>query len=270
MHPALIYDCTPHFVHFAYKFTGKERDAESGLDNFGARYYASNMGRFMSPDWSEAPDPIPYANIANPQSLNLYSYGANNPLSNIDDDGHCYGEVKYSVFTCIADFFKNLLGGSGNGGNGGNHGDVPDYWPNENGRQLTAELGRRAPAATKMIEAQGVIAVASVAAPVAIVGASGAGVSSLGLESMSSGALNDAIGPTQRILLREFLGDSMKGAQSALQNPEAPEGLTPRSLEIYKEIARRVIARGPGAPGYAVQAARLAAIEKVLEKMVKK
>jgi RHS repeat-associated protein len=33
-----------------HKFTGKERDAESGLDNFGARYNASTMGRFMSPD----------------------------------------------------------------------------------------------------------------------------------------------------------------------------------------------------------------------------
>jgi RHS repeat-associated protein len=33
-----------------YKFTGKERDAESGLDNFGARYYGSSMGRFMTTD----------------------------------------------------------------------------------------------------------------------------------------------------------------------------------------------------------------------------
>jgi RHS repeat-associated protein len=33
-----------------YKFTGKERDTESGLDYFGARYYASSMGRWMSPD----------------------------------------------------------------------------------------------------------------------------------------------------------------------------------------------------------------------------
>jgi RHS repeat-associated protein len=33
-----------------YKFTGKERDSESGLDYFGARYYGSNMGRWMSPD----------------------------------------------------------------------------------------------------------------------------------------------------------------------------------------------------------------------------
>ena len=49
MQTSFIYDCTPHFMYFAYKFTGKERDAESGLDYFGARYYASNMGRWMSP-----------------------------------------------------------------------------------------------------------------------------------------------------------------------------------------------------------------------------
>ena len=33
-----------------HHFTGKERDTESGLDYFGARYYTSSMGRFMSPD----------------------------------------------------------------------------------------------------------------------------------------------------------------------------------------------------------------------------
>jgi hypothetical protein len=32
--------------------TGKERDTESGNDYFGARYYASSMGRWLSPDWS--------------------------------------------------------------------------------------------------------------------------------------------------------------------------------------------------------------------------
>ncbi len=70
-------------------FTGKERETESGNDYFGARYYASSMGRMMSPDWSKNPDAVPYADLANPQSLNLYSYGSNNPLSHKDDDGHC-------------------------------------------------------------------------------------------------------------------------------------------------------------------------------------
>ena len=51
---------------FAYKFTGKERDQESGLDYFGARYMSSNMGRFMSPDYTageDGADPIPYADF---------------------------------------------------------------------------------------------------------------------------------------------------------------------------------------------------------------
>jgi len=63
--------------------TGKERDAESGLDYFGARYYASNMGRMMSPD----PSGLAYADPTNPQSFNLYAYVMNNPLSNTDPDG---------------------------------------------------------------------------------------------------------------------------------------------------------------------------------------
>jgi RHS repeat-associated protein len=76
-----------------YLFTGKERDAESGLDNFGARYFGSSMGRFMSPDFGgpaglSHPDPVPWADLENPQTLNLYSYGNNNPVSNADDDGH--------------------------------------------------------------------------------------------------------------------------------------------------------------------------------------
>jgi RHS repeat-associated protein len=65
-------------------FTGKERDSESGNDYFGARYYASSMGRWMSPD------PINLTNerLMNPtNTLNKYAYGANNPLKYIDKDG---------------------------------------------------------------------------------------------------------------------------------------------------------------------------------------
>ena len=71
-----------------YMFTSKERDNESGLDYFGARYYGSSMGRWMSPDWSKTPEGVPYADLMNPQSLNLYSYVTNNPLSRTDPDGH--------------------------------------------------------------------------------------------------------------------------------------------------------------------------------------
>ena len=64
-------------------FTGKERDTESGNDYFGARYYASSMGRMTSPD----PSQLYYADPNNPQSFNLYAYVQNNPLVNVDPNG---------------------------------------------------------------------------------------------------------------------------------------------------------------------------------------
>jgi RHS repeat-associated protein len=77
------------FARNSYKgFTGKERDAETGNDYFGARYYASSMGRWMSPDWSAKFEPVPYAKLGDPQTLNLYAYVGNNPLSRRDLDGH--------------------------------------------------------------------------------------------------------------------------------------------------------------------------------------
>jgi RHS repeat-associated protein len=71
-----------------YKFTGKERDTESGLDYFGARYYTNATGRFMSPDWAAKPTSVPYADFGDPQSLNLYSYVRNSPIVRVDADGH--------------------------------------------------------------------------------------------------------------------------------------------------------------------------------------
>jgi len=82
-------NCTGGADATEHHFTGKERDTESGNDYFGARYYASSMGRFMSPDWSAKVEPVPYAKLDNPQTLNLYAYMRNNPLGGTDPDGHC-------------------------------------------------------------------------------------------------------------------------------------------------------------------------------------
>ncbi|HEY4356292.1 MAG TPA: RHS repeat-associated core domain-containing protein, partial [Acidobacteriaceae bacterium] len=71
-------------------FTGKERDTESGLDFFGARYYAGGMGRFMNPDWADKPEAVPYATLTKPQTLNLYAYVGNSPIGRADRDGHIY------------------------------------------------------------------------------------------------------------------------------------------------------------------------------------
>jgi RHS repeat-associated protein len=69
-------------------FTGKERDTESGNDYFGARYYSSNMGRFLTPDWAAKPITVPYASFGDPQTLNLFTYVENGPLNRVDADGH--------------------------------------------------------------------------------------------------------------------------------------------------------------------------------------
>src|SRR6266403_1268952 len=92
-----------------YKFNGKERDTETNLDDFGARYYSSQFGRWISPDWSASPSAVPYADLMNPQSLNLYSYVRNNPVTLADLDGHMYE----------ADTTNKMKGDCGGGGHCG-------------------------------------------------------------------------------------------------------------------------------------------------------
>jgi RHS repeat-associated protein len=85
-----------------HHFTGKERDSESGLDYFGARYYASSMGRMMSPD----PHSGTIIHQLNPQRWNMYAYALNNPLSFTDPTG----------MDAVAVNFSGMVGGLGHEG----------------------------------------------------------------------------------------------------------------------------------------------------------
>src|ERR1017187_8990247 len=93
--------CAPAVRFLRSRYTGKERDTESGNDYFEARYYSSNMGRFMSPDWSAKEEPVPYAKLDDPQSLNLYIYVRNNPVGRADADGHVDGGTADGWFGVI-------------------------------------------------------------------------------------------------------------------------------------------------------------------------
>src|SRR5579864_148300 len=75
-------------------FTGKERDAETGLGYFRARYFSAAQGRFTSPDpiWVKAD------RMLDPQRLNLYAYGRNNPLEYSDPTG-----MDVVLGTCASD-----------------------------------------------------------------------------------------------------------------------------------------------------------------------
>jgi RHS repeat-associated protein len=65
------------------RFTGKERDAETGLDYFGARYYGAGIARFTTVDpvytWQD--------NLVDPERWNRYAYARDNPLRYVDPDG---------------------------------------------------------------------------------------------------------------------------------------------------------------------------------------
>src|SRR5262249_52151343 len=79
-----------------YKFAGKERDLETSLDDFGARYYSSALGRFLSAD--------PLLNSghpSDPQTWNRYSYALSNPLRYEDPTGlYVWGKCKASKQEC--------------------------------------------------------------------------------------------------------------------------------------------------------------------------
>jgi RHS repeat-associated protein len=67
----------------AYHFATLDHDYGSNTDHAQFRQYSSMTGRFMSPD----PSGLAYADPTNPQSLNLYSYALNNPLTLVDSTG---------------------------------------------------------------------------------------------------------------------------------------------------------------------------------------
>jgi RHS repeat-associated protein len=112
-----------------YKFEGKERDTETGNDDFGARYYSNRFGRWLSADWSSVPVAVPYANLTNPQTLNLYSMVSDDPESFADLDGHCT-TLPPVVETCASKSSNHTTQGEGFAGFDGNSG-IPDWYLGE-------------------------------------------------------------------------------------------------------------------------------------------
>ncbi len=266
----------------AYKFTGKERDGESGLDNFGARYDSSQLGRFMSPD------PANYGAIdKSPQTWNAYSYVANNPLNATDPDGlDCVytqnfsetGDVTVERGNCtqkggtyvdgtidtksltydsktneLGFMFSNAEQQTGGAG-------IISLGPLPNPDSNSGELNPFATGVFTQLNKMpiekfvGVVYGGSVvigltggaacyylcpeAATISLAGETGTEL----IESTNT--LNKIIGGPQRELLKEFFKS---------EGRQVPEGLSNRSLQIYKTIAQRAIAAGKDQAGVQTQ-----------------
>ena len=89
------------------EFTGKERDAETGFDYLGARYFSGAQGRFTSPD-----PLIASAKLEDPQTWNRYVYARNNPLRYTDPLG-LYPSPAYNCSdqnsSCLNDEQRRIL-----------------------------------------------------------------------------------------------------------------------------------------------------------------
>ena len=88
----------------AHVRAGRSSRVERGAFYFGARYFDPFKPGFLSADWADKPEAVPYSDLADPQSLNLYTYVRNNPVSRTDSNGHDGG-----FWDSISEFFQALV-----------------------------------------------------------------------------------------------------------------------------------------------------------------
>jgi RHS repeat-associated protein len=86
-------------------YTGKEEDPTLGLQDFGARWYDPNIGRFLAIDSAGFDE-------ANPQSFNRYAYANNNPYRYVDPDGEVPLDTVWDALNVGYDLGKELARGS--------------------------------------------------------------------------------------------------------------------------------------------------------------
>ena len=83
-------------------FTGKERDPETGLDYFGARYSMSALGRWGTSDPSTDASP----------EWSPYNYALDNPSGVVDPDGQVPVCLAGPAATAVCMFVANVAGGA--------------------------------------------------------------------------------------------------------------------------------------------------------------
>ena len=273
------------------KFTGYERDGETGLDYAQSRMYSSSFGRFGVPDPENAG-----AGFEEPQTWNAYIYVSNNPLSAIDPSGLAYVRKGDHIFWVDdkewADCQKDPVCKKKN--------KDYEYLPYGTeitvaadekgefyalaGERVTLERGRQlVPVRRTESDRNGsfrrffegadsramwfwrpaiygsgtVVMILPAATPVAfgIGGVGGASVGSLGIHMSRNFIVTRLIGPVQKMLLDQFF-------KSGLSN-----GLTIRTVTWAMEVCRTAIQDGKDSTG--IQAIRLKQLQELFDKMMK-
>jgi RHS repeat-associated protein len=256
------------------RFTGAERDPETGFDYLGARYLHEGIGRF-----TQADEPG-FGNPFDPQSMNLYGYARNNPLKYADPGGNEYvicGVDQYGFTSNCGNvtdaYFGRLEGNPGAGLrlSGGKilAGDrvvghykqtsVDPTWGT-----FAAAMDRNASAAAPVVNALAAGAGALVTGGTAFaVAGGGAGVVASGefAHLLRIGNLQNVwqrMPQSQRQQLMDWLRHIT--GKNPIPGGPPPAGANPEAARVYAELARQLIRAGNDR--VRTQVARLAALEK--------
>jgi RHS repeat-associated protein len=270
--------------------TSKERDSESGLDYFGARYMSSAQGRFTSPD-----DPFNDQDPSDPQSWNLYSYVRNNPLINVDPTGEdCVatsGQTDNSITVSVARGGEEksctksggtFVNGTVDVGSIKYYGTSLDFgYSGPNGeagafsKNLSPAPDALSPDVASALHTAGTRAGRDISTSAIIIGGLAAGVGStyaapVAIDAFSAYramaawqaavAVLKALPKDQYRLVQQWVGQIKPGNPI----PPVPPGLSPDALQKYLNVAETYLAKG--GPGVEVQELRIAAIKAALNK----
>jgi RHS repeat-associated protein len=282
-----------------YKFNGHEQDGETGLYDYGARYYTTQLSRFLTPDWEALPGPVAWANFENPQSLNRYNYVLNNPTSLADPDGHdCVVQSRTGTNT------ENVSVSSGNCDNVKvGDGQSKTYVPGTVTGVRAGQDGRSIDISYRPYDSPDATGVQNAnAAPIPnstatayYWGNNAQGYRTLSQASTVTNGLAWAtlgvVGANGVMMLAEPVANFLarQAYERALQAWNAykgtgqarllaqyfrtgvlPPGLTPQAVAAYIALAKAYIAAGKGfVEGMAVQSQRIQQLENLLKSMVK-
>jgi RHS repeat-associated protein len=241
------------------QYAGKEHDAETGLEYFGARYFRSESGRFTTVD----PALDPQQSLAEPQLWNRYAYATNNPLRFIDPNGRQREFLDQDIRALMA---KQIT--------------LDEYNARIQARGVGALVGIAVVGGAVAADAVGALTAGGALISSAFGWALRNPERATDLASDVADALSGGgnlppgggipkFSTAENQGLRTLFGKSTAGADALLARlgrgelPSIPKGVTKETLLNYRKVAEFAIKQGKDSLG--VQQRRLQAVDRLLE-----